>query len=99
MLGLRARAGSARQAPEGEVAQRALITLADELEHARALRDVVVRLRQAFCGAVQRPAEPKEFAHAPGMARASMRRGHTGDSLLGLSAPSREQRFAGDESA
>ena len=62
MLGLRARARAAGEAAERQMAQRALVTLADQLEHARALRDVVVRLRQAVGRAVQRAAQTKEFA-------------------------------------
>ena len=62
MLGLRARADAAREPAEREMAERALIALADELEHARALRDVVIRLGQAAGGAVQRAAQPQELA-------------------------------------
>ena len=80
------------------MAQRELVAFADELEDARALRDVVVRLRQPIRRSVQRPAQAKELTPRAGHgARVDAARDAV-DSLLGVkSAPASEQRLARDE--
>ena len=81
------------------MAQRALITLADQLEHARALRDVVVRLRQAAgrCRAARRAAEGIRPTRPAWRARRCASP-TASESRLGFGrAAGREQRFARDQ--
>ena len=55
-------AGLGGEARERELADRGLIALADQLEHARALRDVVVRLGGARLARAQVAAQAEELA-------------------------------------
>jgi hypothetical protein len=80
------------------MAERALIPFADELEYARTLRDVVVRVRQATRCAVQRAADSQKLAPCAW-------HGSRVDASANLAKPrfcfivaiAREQRFGRDE--
>ena len=73
-LGNRPRAGVLGQPPERELADRGLVPLADEVEDARALRDVVVRLvRPALRARAADRAARRNSPQAPGVVRGSMR--------------------------
>ena len=61
-LGDGAGAGFGDQAPEGEMAERRLIALAEQIEQRRALREVVVRVGRVAVSRVQRAAQPQVFA-------------------------------------
>ena len=98
MLGLRLRARAARQPAERQVAQRALIAFADQLEHARALGDVVVRLRQPSGGPVAARRGCAEIlpTRRAWRARRCVRR--PAKACFGFScAIGRQQRFARDQ--
>ena len=91
-------AGLGGEASERELADRGLIPLADQLEHARALRDVVVRLGGACLARAQVTAQAEELA--PGARRgARVEPGfHLRESSLRfLDAIRGEQRLGGDQ--
>ena len=61
-LGHRARAGFGDEASEGEMAERRLVALAQQIEQRDALRDVVVGVRRMAVSRVQRAAQAEVFA-------------------------------------
>ena len=65
-IGGRARAGARGEAAERELADGGLIAFADQIEDARALRDVVIRLGRARLPRSQIAAQPQELAPCAG---------------------------------
>src|SRR5688572_10458154 len=98
MLCLRARAGTAGEPAKREMAQRALVTLANQLEQTRTLSDVVVRLRQAIRRAMERAAQTEEFSPGAGhCARVNPCRDISQPRFRFWRAAGGEQRFARDQ--
>ena len=61
--------GGGRQSAQFEVTQAGLVLLAEQIEHADALPEIVVRVGHAACGGVKPAAKPEELA--PGAAHRS----------------------------
>ena len=92
------RAGLARRDARAQLADRGLIPFADQLEHARALRDVVVRLGGARLPRAQLAAQAQELAPRTRRGARLEPRLDLRQSALGLlHAIGREQRFGGDQ--
>ena len=97
-IGGRARARARREPPERELADGGLIALADQLEDARALRDVVVRLGRARLARAQLAAQPQELAPGAGRRARIEAAFDLREPMLGfVDALGREQRFDRDE--
>ena len=97
-FGDRARAGVLGEPPERELAHRRLIALADEVEDAGALRDVVVRLVGPALAGVQLTAQAQELAPRAGCdprVDAAFRGGDPRCALGGASGE--QQRLGGDQ--
>src|SRR4051812_24448905 len=62
MLGLRPRAGAACELAQGETAERALISFANQLEDTRTLRNIVVRIREPARCCVDSAADSQKLA-------------------------------------
>src|SRR5438874_2150950 len=62
LFGDRTRAGLRDEAAEGQMAERRLIALAQQIEECRALREVVVRVGGAAALRVETAAEPQVLA-------------------------------------
>jgi hypothetical protein len=92
------RAGLGGEARERELAYGSLVALADELEDARALRDVVIRLGGAGQARAQLAAQAQELAPCPGRRARVEPRLHLGQPPFGLVyALGRKQRLSGDQ--
>ena len=92
------RAGLCGEARQRELADRRLIALADQLEDARALRDVVIRLGRARLARAQIAAQSQELAPRAGRGARIETRLHLRQAMLGLvDASGGQQRFGGDQ--
>ena len=91
-------AGLRGQARERELADRGLVALADQLEDARALRDVVIRLGRARLARAQIAAQPQELAPRAGRGARIEPRFHLRQAMFGVvDAPGGQQRLGGDQ--
>ena len=97
-LGHGTRAGACGQPAQRELADRGLITFADEIEDRRTLRDVVVRLGRARLTRAELTAQAQELTPGAGRTARINRRLHLRQANLGFFESRRgDQRLDGDE--